>query len=198
MVYVSGKTCTGKTTFANEVHALGYTGIELDKIVTSAVIEPFNVQPPNEGYIIAYRDKGPAKQVAAFITAVRQEIKAKLPSSPVIIEGAIARARILKEVFSEELNDFYFVYFHPVHFELYKDRIRSRFITGVPNNSVGLPKDFWALVDKNDLDEFMKTLTLNEGIEKAINEYTAISMRESEERLNHFKEAFPNLHIVEV
>ncbi len=48
IVYVSGKTCTGKTTFANEVHALGYVGIELDKIVTTAVIEPFNIQPPNE------------------------------------------------------------------------------------------------------------------------------------------------------
>ncbi|MBX4192597.1 hypothetical protein KW798_03905 [Candidatus Parcubacteria bacterium] len=198
IVYISGKTCTGKTTFANDVLAQGYGGIELDKIVTSAVIEPFNVQPPNEGYVVAYRDIGPSEQIAAFISAVRKEIKEKLVATPVVIDGAIARARILKEIFSDEFTDFYFVYFHPVHFDLYKERIRNRFITGVPDNSAGLPKDFWALVNKKDFDEFMQKHTLNEGLEKAIDEFTHKSMEESKHRRDHFKESFPGLHVVEV
>ena len=198
IVYVSGKTCTGKTTFANEVHALGYQGIELDKIVASAVVEPFNVQPPNEAYITAYKDMGPAEHVAAFIAAVKKEIDMKISSAPIVIEGAIARSRILKEIFSGELRDFFFVYFHPIHFEPYKERIRSRFIAGVPTNTAGLPKNFWTLVNKSDLDIFLQTLIPNEGIEKAIDDYVGISMRGSEKRLRHFKEAFPNLHVVEV
>lgn len=197
-VYVSGKTCTGKTTFTNELIGLGYTTIELDQIVISAVVEKFNVSPTHEAFITAYRDQGPSEHIEAFISATRKEIETKLNHSPIVIEGAIAQSRILKEIFAGDFKDFYFVYLHPVNFEVYKDRIQQRFITGAATNSSGLPKAFWSLVNPTDLDDFKKTLAVNENIKKAIHEYTTSSMEESKARLAHFKESFPNLHVVEI
>lgn len=198
VVYVSGKTCTGKTTFTNELVRLGYATIELDQIVISAVVEKFNVSQTHEAFITAYRDQGPQEQVEAFIIATRKEIEAKLTSSPIVIEGAIAQSRILEEIFTGDLEDFYFAYLHPVNFEIYKDRIQQRFIAGAATNSSGLPKSFWNLINPADLEEFKKTLTINENIEKAIHEYTTSSTEESKVRLVHFKESFPNLHVVEI
>lgn len=198
VVYVSGKTCTGKTTFTKELSSIGYANLELDKIVTSAVVEPFNVNQVHEAFITAYRDQGPKEQIQAFIEGTKREIRTKENFSPVVIDGAIARSRILKEIFADDLKGFYFVYLHPVNFEIYKDRIQKRFISGAVNNTTGLPKAFWTLINSIELDEFKKTLTLNAGIENAISEYTKSSMEESKERLSHFKESFPDLHVVEV
>jgi guanylate kinase len=198
VVYVSGKTCTGKTTFTKELNSIGYANLELDKVVTSSIVEAFNVNPVHEAFITAYRDQGPKEQIEAFIEATKKEIRTKENFSPVVIDGAIARSRILKEIFVDDLEDFYFVYLHPVNFEIYKERIQKRFTAGAANNTSGLPKAFWSLANPADLDEFKKTLTLNTGLIEAIDEYTSSSMEESKERLTHFKESFPDLRIVEI
>ncbi|MDR3547735.1 MAG: hypothetical protein P4M11_05635 [Candidatus Pacebacteria bacterium] len=197
IIYVSGKTCTGKTTFANEMRAEGYVQIELDTIVTNSVVIPFNL-PAGEAFLTAYRDAGPTEQTEAFITAAKSEIAEKAKSSPIVIEGAIAKSRILKEIFSNELADFFFVYFHPVHLENYIERIRTRFTAGVVDGTTGLPKHFWDRTREVDVESFIVTLKMNEGIERAIKEYAGISMKESEERLAHLRESFPDIHVVEV
>lgn len=197
LIYVSGKTCTGKTTFANLLEQHGYTKIELDKIVTDSVVIPFNL-PPADAFLTAYRDDGPVEHTEAFISAARQDIAEKLRYSSLVIEGAIAKTRILKEIFKDGLEEFLFIYFHPVNIEVYMDRIRSRFIAGARNNTSGLPKHFWALVQDNDLAHFMDTNTLNEGIENSIKEYAGLSMQESVARLEHLKSEFPDICVVEI
>ena len=198
IIYIGGKTCTGKTTFAKRIQALGYSEIELDNIVTTSVIEPFDVQPPAKGYIVAFRGIGPTEQVDAFISGVRQEVSRKIQTAPVIVEGAIASSRILKDIFTGAIADVYFVYFHPVDFNAYCERIQTRFVTGVPNDSAGLPPQFWELVDAADLEQFKRTLVLSVRLEESIAEYAVLSMKESETRLAHFREDFTNIYVVEV
>jgi guanylate kinase len=197
VVYLSGKTCTGKTTFANELARHGYSIIELDPIVTRSVVVPFGVKP-GDGFLTAYRDIGSPEQTQAFIDAAKEEIRGKAKSSPVVVEGAIATSRILKEVFSSELSDFQFVYLHPVNGDVYSRRIKERFVTGAATGTSGLPKHFWEIVDERDLEHFVNTGEVNTGIEKAIDEYTKLSMLESSNRLKLFQEEFNDIQVVEI
>lgn len=197
LVYVSGKTCTGKTTFANELQAHGYLQIELDQIVTRSVIEPFQIHP-REAFLAAFRGIGSVEQTNAFITAARTEIIEKAKSNDLVIEGAIEKVGILQEILSGELADFYFIYFHPVDFNVYVSRIRSRFIAGRASTACGLPKDFWALTHKEDIDFFLETNSINDRLEESLRAYATRSMTESVDRLKRFQEAYPNLSVVEV
>lgn len=198
LIYLSGKTCTGKTTFANYLVAHGYAHIELDQIVEASIVQRFHLDPPGQAFVTAYADEGPAEYAESFIAAARNEIRNKLKSSSVVIDGAIARNRILKAIFSDELSHFCFIYFHPVHAEIYRERIRTRFIEGRGTRAAGLPKDFWDLVKQEDLDQFLQKREINEGIERSIAEYASQSMEASERRLRRFQESFPDIVVVEV
>lgn len=197
VVHVSGKTCTGKTTFASALEEQGYLKIELDKIVTDSVVVPFNVLS-GDAFLAAYRDEGPSEQTEAFIVAARKEISTKMTTSPLVIEGSIAKTRILKEVFKGHVEDFVFIYFHPVNIETYIERIRARFVAGARKKTAGLPKHFWAHVQEADFKEFLDMDILNEGIENSIRNFASASMQESNERLNHLKTGFPDICVVEV
>jgi guanylate kinase len=197
IVYLSGKTCTGKTTFAKKLQELGYSIIELDPVVMKSVVVPFGVRP-GEGFLTAYRGIGSREQTQAFTDAAKKEIQEKIKSSPVVVEGAIATVHILKEVFADNLSNFRFVYLHPVNLEVYSARIRERFIAGAATGTSGLPKHFWEMIDKTVLEQFINTAKLNEGIEKAIMAYASLSIAESLERLNQFKNEFSDIQVVEI
>lgn len=197
LIYLSGKTCTGKTTFASYLEQHGYKKVELDKIVMESVVVPFGVAS-GDGFRTAYRDLGPMEQVNAFIGAAKLEILKKLQDSSLVVEGAIANPRILGEVFSDTLKEFVFVYFHPIHADVYEQRILSRFTTGAKDGSSGLPKDFWTLVQDSDLEEFKTTDKVNAGIQAAIKTYAAKSMEESKVRLEGFQASFPEIAVVEI
>ena len=101
IIYISGKTSTGKSTFSNNIRDFfGYHIVDLGSIVFKSVIEPFSVAP-SESFITTYRDTEPREHVSAFISATKNAINSQLKSSPVVIEGAIAKSRILKEIFQE-------------------------------------------------------------------------------------------------
>ncbi|MFM2423800.1 MAG: hypothetical protein RLZZ70_187 [Candidatus Parcubacteria bacterium] len=197
VVYLSGKTCTGKTTFAKKLQELGYLIIELDPVVMKSVVIPFDVKP-GEGFLTAYRGMGSKEQTQAFIDAAKKEIQEKIKYSPIVVEGAIATTHILKEVFSGNLNDFRFVYLHPINPEVYTARIKERFIAGAATGTSGLPKHFWEMVDQTDLENFVSTKELNIGIEKALEKYTKLSILESKKRLEHFQDEFNDIQVVEI
>jgi guanylate kinase len=197
LIYLSGKTCTGKTTFANYLERHGYSKVGLDKIVMDSVVAAFEV-PEHEAFLTAYRDEGPSEHVAAFIAAAKLEIAAKLTKSSIVVEGAIATTRILRQIFSEDLSDFVFIYFHPVHLDIYVSRIHTRFIAGARDGTSGLPKRFWDGVREQDLQEFLEVGTVNTGLEKSIRDYAEASMLESTKRLAHLKSEFSEIIVVEV
>jgi hypothetical protein len=197
LVYVSGKTCTGKTTFANELHLFGYVPIELDQIVTRSVIDQFHVHS-REAFLAAFRGDGPIEHIDAFIAAARAEIIERRKSADLAIEGAVEKVWILEKIFSDELADFRFVYFHPVNLDSYVERIRTRFIAGKASTACGLPKDFWALVHQEDIYFFLATNAINERLDDSLHAYATRSMAESIERLQRFQAAYPDLTVVEV
>jgi tRNA uridine 5-carbamoylmethylation protein Kti12 len=70
LVYVSGKTCSGKTTFSSDLEKEGHTRIELDKIVMESVVHAFRVEP-GVGFLTAYRGEGPEEQTASFVATAK-------------------------------------------------------------------------------------------------------------------------------
>jgi len=197
LIYLSGKTCTGKTTFANLLKSQGYEKIELDKVVVDSVVTPFGTER-GVGFHAAYRGDGPAEQTAAFISATKVEILSSLQKSSLVIEGSVATSKILGEIFSGDLKNFLFIYLHPVHSDEYEKRITLRFVAGAKNGTAGLPKSFWELVRESDLDEFLNTGNVNSGIQTAIKNYAAESMKESATRLKNFQASFPEIAVVEI
>jgi len=198
LVYISGKTSTGKSTFSKNLRDLyGYSIIDLGEIVFKSVIEPFSADPA-EAFITAYRDTEPKEYVNAFIRATKDAILSKLDFSPVVVEGAIAKSRILKEIFSGEIGDFMFIYFHPINHDKYAQRIKQRFMNGAENNTTDLPKLFWFFIDQSDLEKFIKTKIFSKELNEAINRYASISMEESKERLKHFQKNFAEINIIEI
>jgi hypothetical protein len=199
VLYVSGKTCTGKTTFSEEIErTLHYTHIMLDDIVQRSVVEPFHIQNIPDAYVTVYRDGEPKEQVDAFVSAAHEAILSARALSPVVVEGAIARPRVLREVFSGELADFLFVYFHPVHFDVYLDRIKSRFVAGAHDGTSALPKHFWSFVRDEDMQTYRRTRELNEGLMESLRAFAQASMEESQTRLDGFLSTFPDIRVVEV
>jgi guanylate kinase len=197
IIYISGKTSTGKSTFVNKLNTdLNFTVLELDKIVEKEIISKFNLDH-NEAFLDVYGNES-SKYLETFSNAVRSEIKNKLSFSPVIVEGAIAKTEILKKIFSEELENFFFVYFHPVNFESYTQRIQERLNEGTITGNARLPKPFWERVAESDLTDYKTTGKINTGILEAIQGYASSSMKKSEERLRRFQESYQNIFVVEV
>lgn len=196
VVYLSGKTCTGKTTFSNLLEGSGYTRVELDRIVTESVVEKYNVVP-NDAFLTAYRGEGPSKHIEAFIAAAKKVIIEKSAENSIVVEGAIAKASILQDVFSGINENLFFVYFHPRSIDVYVDRIMERFLSGAHTNTTGLPKRFWSLVDMRDVEFFLETGGIPTALQNAMREFAESSAEESEKRLRHLEESFPDIHTVE-
>jgi hypothetical protein len=196
VVYLSGKTCTGKTTLAQKLGQEGYSIIELDPIVKESVAIPFGL-PDGDAFIAAYRDQGPAGSADAFAHAARAAIEASLKASPVVVEGAIASSRVLKAVMSGPLSDFSFIYLHPVDQAAYAERIRARLVAAGGTGSAGLPNGFWRIAPSQAVKEFKETGIMPPELEKAIGRYVQASIEESEKRLADFQGAFPKILVVE-
>lgn len=196
VVYLSGKTCTGKTTFAGVLEELQYSRIELDQIVTKSIVEQYGVFP-NDAFLTAYRGEGLQEHTQAFIAAAKQEIISKMAISPVVVEGAVAKAEILSSVFSGLSEDFFFIYFHPHNIDVYAERIKERFVNGIYTNTTGLPKRFWSLVRDADIEEFKISGHISKTLGDSILEFARTSAEESKNRLEHLMKDFPNIYTIE-
>ncbi|MES2953577.1 MAG: hypothetical protein V4674_03365 [Patescibacteria group bacterium] len=197
LIYISGRTCSGKTTLSREIENLDYKKIELDKIVERAVMHAFNVTSSSEAFLAAYRGQGPEAHTTAFITEARKVIHLEcLSGSRLVTEGAIAKDWIFKEVFSDYLDDLLFVYLLPRNIEVYAKRIEARFVDGAATGTTGLPRDFWALVSQKDVDHFIRSGELGKLKDNFL-DFAVHAAKESQERLTHLQESFPDIYVVE-
>jgi gluconate kinase len=139
IIYFSGKTSTGKSTFVKNLNSNSkFTVIELDKIVEKEIISKFNLNH-NDAFLDVYGNEK-SDYLEIFSSAVQSEIRSKLRFSAVIVEGAIAKSGILQKIFSGNLENFLFVYFHPINLESYIQRIHARLVEGIISGNSRLPK----------------------------------------------------------
>jgi guanylate kinase len=200
LIYIAGKTSTGKTTLSNILcKEMNYHVLELDRVVKESIIDFFQPQDPHVAFAAAYRGEGPQKYTDTFITRAQKNIKKEIASNSMIVEGAIHTREILQSLFAPFEDMLCVIFLHPTNPEKYHDRIIKRLYEEAdPNKHGKLPNTFWSHVSEKDTRSFFETGEINEGIKMATREYVKESMEESERRLHNFQSVYPDIMVVEV
>jgi len=199
VIYLSGKTSTGKSTLANRLNSeMSYQIIELDQVVEVAVVKKLSLPDPSRVFVEVYRNRSQRDLIDLFVSAAQADIQKLLQNNKrVIVEGAIANPITLKELFAE-IPNFSFIYIHPRNLSTYQHNLLSRFVKADRQNRAGLPSAFWALMDEQAFEQFCEDRQITPKLTGIIKQYAALSAKESEVRLKEFREHFNNVEAVEV
>lgn len=199
IVHESGKTSTGKTTFAHRLETEnGYKLVQLDQVVHEAVVRPYALRDEGQVFVEIYKNRQKLLWIDKFVSAAQKVILEHLANHrSVVVDGAVANIDTLGQLFSK-LPDFEFIYFHPVNLENYEQNIKNRFLSANRNDNAGLPSKFWNLIEGESLEEFYNNGVVTPYVEDAIKEYAKISQHESLNRLTKLKGSFQDIKIVEI
>lgn len=197
VVYIGGKTSTGKSTFGRMLRdSLGYQVIELEAVLLDIVNREGFDEKATFHKVFAENEE--SEQKTLFIDAVDKIISDSVKSShPLVIEGAIANSDTLARVLGWA-SDLYFIYFHPTDINLYVRNLTKRFMLSNKESESDLPSKFWSLVDDEEFDMFCQTRELTNSLKQSIRQYALISQAESLTRLDEYKQRFENIIVVEV
>lgn len=195
LVFLNGKTSTGKTTLSNKLkERYNCAVIELDEVI-------YGLASP-EGtnrFLEAYQKRDHLKYVNSFVDAVRSRIRTELKSHDfVVIEGAIVRSETLQEIIDEWSDSFLFIYLDIKNIDAYVRNLEGRFIATTQDDGNGLPGLFWDKFKPELLQQYYVDRQITPEIEKAIKNYATDSMKESEIRLAKFSSKFDHILKVEV
>jgi shikimate kinase len=197
IIYISGKTSTGKSTFGRSLRDdLGYHVIELEAVLLEIVTEQgFDEQST---FRKVFYETGEFEEKTLFLKSTDQIISSALAEErPVVIEGAVANVDTLQRVL-QPANDTLFLYFHPNEITIYIRNLTNRFMKSSGDSYGGLPLKFWQLIDHEEFKVFCKTRNLSRGLKNSIEQYAHISQKESTTRLHEFKNLFKNIIVVEI
>lgn len=186
LIFLTGKSSTGKTTLSNKLKNEGYEIIELDLIVRS-LGKKYNVgsSPDYDEAFKLYKGKVSKKMTNDFIKIVRKMINSK-KDKPFVIEGAISDPSLIKKIFTKELSIFTFIYLNIKDHKKHRGRLMKRLVTDINENKKTLP--FWS--------ELPSDFSLNN--KKHLSLITKISKKEkkkSNERMEMFLKTFKPLII---
>lgn len=197
LVYISGKTSTGKSTFARKLKdGLRYSIIELESALLDVISEQgFDEQLTFQKVLT---EPGDFVEKNLFLKATDKLINEALAKdSHIVVEGAVANVETLARILSP-VPHFHFIYFHPKTIEPYVRNLTKRFMVSNENSNASLPLKFWELIDKNEFSKFCRTKKLTPELKKAINTYAYVSQSESTKRLELFRKNFSKITVVEV
>jgi hypothetical protein len=197
IIYLSGKTSTGKSTFGRKLRdELGYQVVELEAVLLE-IVKKYGFDEQSTFRKVLYdSDEFEAKDL--FFAATDHIITSALTSNrPVVIEGAVANVETLQRIL-QPAPKLTFLYFHPTNIEIYIRNLTKRFMESNEESYGGLPLKFWQLIDDAEFKTFCKTRELTESLEESIRRYAHSSQKESLTRLEVFRQKFENVIVVEI
>jgi predicted kinase len=199
VVYLGGKTSTGKSTFAGQLREdLEYRIVELDKVVLNSVIVPLRISNPGEVFNEVYKKRDKIQWIQQFIKAADNEIRdITSKGHRVVVDGTVANPETLRELLSS-LPEVAFLYFHPTNLVVYERNLTNRFRQATASHSAGLPTQFWDLVDKDEFKKFCKTGIITTHLRAAISEYARQSQQSSTQRIEKQSALAPEMKIVNI
>lgn len=199
ILYIGGKTSTGKTTFASQLQrSIEYHVVELDKVVHESVVQPFQISDEGKAFNEVYKRRDKPEWINAFIKAADNQVGGLIEAGhKVIIDGAIANPETLRELLAS-LTDVVTLYFHPTNLDVYERNLTNRFMLATPNHSAGLPTQFWKLVDKVEFKRFCETGEVSASLRDSISKYAKESKQSSEDRIQQQAAVIPEMKIVNI
>jgi hypothetical protein len=190
LIFLGGKTCTGKTTFANSLVPIGYQQIELDPIVRKYVSDKYKLEDQSIGFNV-YKGNAPPNWQKSFEDSSHRVIKNKLKKIKVVVDAAIADVDVLKRIFHKELEKSTLIFFHPFDEDFYVHSIFNRFDSDLKNNRQTFP--IWEFITTESVDDYTKNGESGKIINNIIKNYAKESTLKSEKRYEKFKNEFPNI-----
>ncbi len=197
IIYISGKTSTGKSTFGRRLSDnLGYHIVELEAVLLEIIDEQGWDEQSTFRKVLHDPEMG--KEKSLFLEATDELIKNAIAQGvPLVIEGAVANVDTLARVL-KPAHHALFLYFHPTDLDFYVRNLTKRFLESGPDSLGGLPMTFWKLIDQDDFKEFCQTRQLSDKLEKSIQEYAKSSQKNSLTRLDEFHTKFKDITVIEV
>ena len=197
VVYVSGKTSTGKSTFARKLQDdLGYYVIELEAVLLE-IVKGYGFEEQSTFRKVLY-DSGEFAEKVLFIEATDKVMADVINQGlPIVIESAVANVETLQRILKPASNLF-FLYFHPNIADVYVRNLTNRFMQSGKESYGGLPLKFWRFIDDKEFKQFCTTRELSNDLKSSIRQYALTSQEESLTRLNEFRQKFSNIVVVEI
>lgn len=197
VIYVSGKTSTGKSTFGRKLRdTLGYQVIELEAVLLDVV--EVNKLDERVTFRKVFFESSESEEKSLFLAVTDKIIADALATAqPLVIEGAIANAHTLQRVL-QSAADLFFLYFHPQDIDVYIRNLTSRFMESGKQANAGLSSKFWQLIDNAEFEAFCATRQLTDGLKASIRTYALASQQESVARLKEYEQLFKGIVVIEI
>lgn len=193
LIFITGKTCTGKSTFAKSIVELGYEHLELDFVVRESVVNKFEESKGGKAFFV-YKGDAPGEWQDSFEAAAKKLMVEKVNQSKVIVDAALASPEVVGRIFSGELSEFMFVYLHPFDVPFYYEYIVARVVNDIETMGRSFP--IWDFMTAEAVDDYRRNGRVGEKIQRIVEDYGEQSIKTSEERYQNFKEVYPNILLV--
>lgn len=191
LVFVLGKTCTGKSTFAREISKMDYFHLEMDCVVLESVADKFNIKNRDEAFLV-YKGIAPFEWQESFEEAAKNLILKYIDKRKVVVDAAFADPNVLKRIIPNRFNDGYsLIYFHPFNREFYYEGIFNRFAEDVNTEKKSFP--IWLEVTPEIIKDYKKNGRKGSKIFSLVKKYGDESADSSLERFELFWKVFPKI-----
>jgi adenylate kinase family enzyme len=199
VIHLSGKTSTGKSTFANKLaEDYNYAVIKLDHVVKESVMPHYSLKDEGETFIEVYKNRNNIAWIDQFLTATENEARTYMDSGrSIILDGAISNPITLASLLNRLPKGVIF-FFHPAKTENYIRNLTNRFKESSATNNAGLPLGFWKMVDKNAYQGYLDNSVISPKLANAIRTYATKSQQGSSVRLHILQQNFDNVLVVEI
>lgn len=179
-IFLTSKSCNGKSYFSNMLKDKGYKILELDLIVRKlASKHKIGTAPNYDPAFKIYKDNLTPEFRKEFIQIIRNFIKANKYS---LIEGAISSVELINDIFKN--ISYTFIYLYPWFVKDYADRITKRLKIDIENNTRTVP--FWNEVPVNVNKLLLKKQFDNDIVQKFINKMATQMKKDTIKRYKYF------------
>jgi adenylate kinase family enzyme len=190
VVFVVGKTCTGKSTFARSLARYDYKQIELDWLVREHIAVKITQKNRSEAFLV-YGGNGRPDWQAIFEQEANALIKSEVEGSKIVVDVAISNPEVLRRIIGENLSNYIIVFIHPHDKEFYRKSVTNRFLEDAAEDKITFP--IWDFVTPEIEADFRQHGVAGELISNLIFKYADEGRLLSEQRLQNFLKIFPNM-----
>ena len=201
VVHLSGKTSTGKSTFAHRLaDSLGYEVVELDAMVYDGVIDGLGIGRSSGQSVFheVYKGRDRLDWIEHFLAYTKSYVQQHFPANTkIVLDGALAHPDTVRD-FLVLFPGAKMYFFHPANLPVYERYLTERFMKTSETYRAGLPGEFWAKIDQAAFLAFCQSREITPVLHEAIAAYAAESQQASFARFDSLHGVNPHIRLVTI